>query len=113
MKKLLLLFAFVVISLGYAFYRYLPPKSRTISTYIDGTWNLGAYRGCILIPPDRQQLYCGVQAKGPWKQVLSDKDHIRIANVSFRGKPDVVFWRCQMTIRDIQCKDAGIKTELR
>lgn len=112
MKRVLLVFAVVIVTVGLAFYYYFQPKHRTIATYIDGTWNHGDFRGCILIPPVRKQLYCGVQAKGPWSQVLSDKEHIKLTKVSFIGQPEVVFWRCQKDSDNIECKDAGVKTEV-
>jgi hypothetical protein len=113
MRKLFLLCALVTVAIGYASYRHLQPRPRSIETFIDGIWNEGEYRGCILIPPDRQQLYCGVQAKGSWPTVLSNKDHIRSTIVAFSGKSDVLFWRCKKTTENLQCKDARVKTEVR
>ena len=91
MKKLLLMCALIMIGIGYGSTRYLRPQPQTIDTYIDGTWNQGEYRGCILIPPDRKQLYCGVHVKGSWPEVLGDKEHIRMTEVSFTGKSDAFF----------------------
>lgn len=116
MKALLACSLAVLLTIVGLTYYYETRTKRDIATYIDGDWINGEYRGCMLIPPERTHFYCGVNwehKKLPWAEVLSDREHTHMVAVTFAGKPETVFWRCQKEVNAIKCKDAGVKTELR